>query len=138
MSTVPQDPELEVKVVEMKQRSVQGGCTLIRCSWADEDVGIARAEGPVEGSATRRLDRALAGLIEAGAQTVVVDLTQCQTLDSVTLGVLVRAHRKLSPGGLVVVVTAPEILRLFEITRLDRSIEVRRAASEVTLSHRPG
>jgi anti-anti-sigma factor len=74
-------------------------------------------------------------LIEAGAQTVVLDLRRCEWLDSVALGVLVRAHRKLSLGRLVLVVTAPEILRLFEITGLDRSIEVRRDTADLMPSH---
>jgi anti-anti-sigma factor len=127
--------KLEVTVVESTEQLVRGRFTLIRCSWADEEVGIARVEGPVEGPATGRLERALTGLIEAGALSVVVDLRRCEGLDSVALGVLVRAHRKLSPGRLVVVATAAEILRLFEITGLDRSIEIRRETLKVTLSY---
>jgi anti-anti-sigma factor len=121
-------------VVETTRLPVPGRRTLVRCTWADEYVGTASVEGPVEGPATGRLERALTGLIEAGAQTVVVDLRRCEWLDSVALGVLVRAHRKLSLGGLVLVVTTPEIVRLFQVTGLDRSIEVCRDIPDLTPS----
>ena len=53
---------------------------------------------------------------------VIVDLSQTTFMDSTTLGVLLDAHKRLSPqgGALTLVCNDRNLLRLFEITALDR------------------
>ena len=57
---------------------------------------------------------------------VVVDLDQVEFIDSTGLGVLVGGLKRArtSGGDLVLVCTQPRILRLLEVTRLDRALDV--------------
>lgn len=61
-----------------------------------------------------------------GAEDVLVDLTEVSFIDSTTIGILMRTRKRLAPiGGRLRVVTADRnILRLFEITALDRMFEI--------------
>jgi len=59
--------------------------------------------------------------IESGASGIVVDLAEVTFVDSMMLGALLGAMKRMrSKGALRVVVSSPEIRRLFEITLLDR------------------
>ena len=52
---------------------------------------------------------------------VVVDLSDTTFIDSMTLGVLLGAVKRLRPrGGQLVVCSDPNIRKIFEITLLDR------------------
>jgi anti-sigma B factor antagonist len=64
----------------------------------------------------------LVGAVECGASSLVVDLTGVGFVDSQGLGALLRGTRRLGAGEgrFRVVVPAPEIRRLFELTSLDR------------------
>jgi anti-sigma B factor antagonist len=64
----------------------------------------------------------LVGAVERGASLLVVDLSGAAFVDSQGLGALLRGTRRLGPGEgrFRIVVPAPEIRRLFEITSLDR------------------
>ena len=59
---------------------------------------------------------------EAGAERVVLDLSQVTLVDSMALGVLLGAKKRLAThaGSLDLVVCKPDIRRIFEITMLDR------------------
>lgn len=61
-----------------------------------------------------------------GVRSVVVDLTHATLLDSIALGVLVREAKRLRPAGVQVrlVVPQPQLRRIFEITLLDRLLEI--------------
>ena len=73
-----------------------------------------------------RLKEVLLGAIEAGAQRIVVDLTDTHFIDSTTLGVLIGASKRLRPAGgeLVLVIDRPPIRKIFEITLLDRAFTI--------------
>ena len=62
------------------------------------------------------LDKATA----SDAETVVVDMRDVTYIDSAGLGVLVKAHRRMTSQNraLVLRVTSPDIIKLFEITGL--------------------
>jgi anti-sigma B factor antagonist len=81
---------------------------------APEEIDIATGYG---------LRAALASAV-GGSATVVVDMTRTRSCDAVGLHVLVRAHKRaLATGGQVrLVVSSPEVLRLFAITGIDRVI----------------
>jgi anti-sigma B factor antagonist len=59
--------------------------------------------------------------IAAGAERVVIDLTETTFVDSSSLGVLIGAHRRLKSlgGRLVIVCDTDAILKTFRITGLD-------------------
>ena len=81
---------------------------------APEEIDITTAYG---------LRAALASAAR-GQATVVVDMTRTQACDATGLHVLVRAHRRaLAHGGeLRLVISSPDIRRLFAIAGLDRVI----------------
>lgn len=64
----------------------------------------------------------LASAIDDGAHNLIVDLTAATFIDSMTLGVLLGAVKRLRPTGgqMRIVVSSPSIRRIFEITLLDR------------------
>jgi anti-sigma B factor antagonist len=68
----------------------------------------------------------LASLGDTGAKHVVVDLSECGFLDSMGLGVLLGAKKRMERDGraLHVVVSAPDVRRIFEITMLDRVLDL--------------
>jgi anti-sigma B factor antagonist len=66
------------------------------------------------------------------ARRVIVDLVGLTFIDSVALGVLTEEARRLrAAGGTCVVVSQdPRILRVFEITGLDRIFRIERSLAE--------
>lgn len=82
---------------------------------------------------------AMTKAIDAGASGLIVDLSDATFVDSMTLGVLLGAVKRLRPKGgkVTVVCVSPHIRRIFEITLLDRvfglheTLESARAAAAV-------
>ncbi len=97
------------------------------------DVDGASGNGPVVAvagdldlhSGPELRDR-LTLLTEGGARHVTVDLTDATFLDSMALGVILGAKKRLvdEGGELDLIVPTPEIRRIFEITMLDRVFEI--------------
>jgi anti-sigma B factor antagonist len=91
-------------------------------------------------SVSGELDVATAGLLgeelertsKRGARRVIVDLVGLTFIDSVALEVLTDGARRLrTAGGVCVVVSQdPRILRVFEITGLDRIFQIERSLAE--------
>ncbi len=78
------------------------------------------------------LQGALDDATEMTGEAVVVDLSGVTLIDSIALGALARASRRLreSGGGLAVVASNPDIVRAFEITSLDRVIPLAATVTE--------
>lgn len=78
----------------------------------------------------------LAEIIDGEAAHVTVDLSDTTFLDSMALGVLLGAKKRLATSGgeLDLVVSNPGIRRIFEITMLDSvfTIHSDRAAADTT------
>ena len=76
-------------------------------------------------SAPELRDR-LTEVLDGGARLVIVDLSETTFVDSMTLGVLLGAMKRLGTAGgrLELVVSRPDIRRIFEITMLDRVFEL--------------
>jgi anti-sigma B factor antagonist len=64
----------------------------------------------------------MSAAISDGTQELVLDMTDTTFVDSMTLGVLLGALKRLRARGgqLRIVVTRPDLRRIFEITLLDR------------------
>jgi len=64
----------------------------------------------------------LARVDEGGAERVVLDLSEVTLVDSMALGVLLGAKKRLAThaGAIDLVVSKSDIRRIFEITMLDR------------------
>ena len=103
-------------------------------------VVIVRLCGDLDLYTAPQLREHLTRVIDDGATFVVVDLDEVTFIDSMTLGVLLGASKRLGPRGgqLRIVVTDPSIRKLFEITLLDRIFQLydsREAAVAVPAEH---
>jgi anti-sigma B factor antagonist len=90
------------------------------------------AAGELDLASVAPLERELDQVIDRGARRVIVDLTGVSFIDSVSLGVLVREAQRLraNDGACVLVADDPRILRVFEITGLDRMFGLERSLAE--------
>lgn len=87
-----------------------------------DDTALLELHGQVDLHTAPELRDELVAVIEDGAVNVVVDLTSATFIDSMTLGVLLGAVKRLRPRGgrLRIVCADPNIRKIFEITLLDR------------------
>ena len=78
----------------------------------------------------------LTAAIDAGAKYVVLDLTRVAFIDSMALGVLLGALKRLRERGgeLRLVVPNPELRRIFEITLLDQLFTISSTRHEALAS----
>ena len=79
--------------------------------------------GECDASSLDRLNAAFEEVIAASPRRVIVDLTDVTFVDSLTLGALTAAAKRVRGAGgsfEVTGVTATEVRRVFEITGLDR------------------
>ena len=95
------------------------------------DAFVVSAAGELDLASREALDREFAGALDRGCRRLIVDLTGVTFIDSAAMGVLVlNATRLPDDGGCVVVADDPRILRVFEITGLDRTFEIERSLAE--------
>jgi anti-sigma B factor antagonist len=107
-----------------------------------DETALIALTGQVDLHTAPELRDELVDAIEDGALNVVVDLTRATFIDSMTLGVLLGAVKRLRPvdGRVSVVCTDPNIRRIFEITLLDRVFalhESRETALEADVARGP-
>jgi anti-sigma B factor antagonist len=90
-------------------------------------------------SAPELRDR-LTELLDDGARRIVVDLSETTFVDSMTLGVLLGSMKRLGTAGgrLELVVSRPDIRRIFEITMLDRVFELHETREHALEARRDG
>jgi anti-sigma B factor antagonist len=88
---------------------------------AADDIPVVAVSGEVDVYSAPELKDSLAQLLQSGAHSVVVDLTDVAFLDSTGLGALVEARAATSEAGgsLPIVCSHERILKLFTITGLD-------------------
>ncbi len=84
------------------------------------DVPVLAVAGEIDVYTAPRLREQLLDLAKADHRTVVVDLSEVSFVDSTGLGVLVSGLKRFREAGgdLRLVVTAPQIVKVFEITGL--------------------
>ena len=82
--------------------------------------------GEVDRVTAPALERTLLGVTEDLTGKVIVDLTCCTFLDSRGLKALVASRTRLERSGraLAVVLSNPNVLRVLQITGLDRRFEI--------------
>jgi anti-sigma B factor antagonist len=96
------------------------------------DAYVVSVTGELDIATAGKLSEELERTSNLGARRLIVDLVGLTFIDSVALGVLTEEARRLrSDGGLCVVVSQdPRILRVFEITGLDRIFQIERSLAE--------
>lgn len=89
---------------------------------AVNDVAVVRLRGEADLHTAPILSDALDEAIQAGAGSMVVDMTGVTFVDSMMLGVLLGVTRRIRHSGVEmrIVVDDPHVRRIFELTLLDR------------------
>ena len=86
---------------------------------------MVAADGALDLGSAPPLKQTLSELAREGFSRIVVDLSEVTFMDSTALAVLVGLKRRLSPSGVLAVAGAnPQALQLFELTALDRAIQL--------------
>jgi len=97
-----------------------------------EGTLLISVSGELDLHSVGSLQSALDDAIDKTGEAVVVDLGEVTLVDSIALGALARASRRLreSTGSLAVAASNPDIVRAFEITSLDRVIPLATTVTE--------
>jgi anti-sigma B factor antagonist len=99
---------------------------------AADDIPVVAVSGEVDVYSAPELKESLAQLLQSGAKSVVVDLTDVAFLDSTGLGALVEARAATGDAGgsMAIVCSHERILKLFTITGLDGVFSIHRSVDE--------
>ncbi len=105
-----------------------------------DGVAIVEVVGDADLYSAPELRDRLTELLDDGARRVVVDLSETTFVDSMTLGVLLGSMKRLGTAGgrLELVVSRPDIRRIFEITMLDRVFELHETREQALEARRDG
>jgi anti-sigma B factor antagonist len=92
----------------------------------DDGTYVVSVSGELDLHSAPQLDSELAGLHEKNVRSVIVDLTECEFIDSTALGLLVKANKQLdgAQARFSIVTDDRNIRRIFEITGLDRVLTI--------------
>ena len=86
----------------------------------EDGTVVLSVDGELDFATGPRFKENLGDAIKAGDSRVIVDLTGCDFVDSTGLNVLVHADIHLNgTGPLTLIVPHENVLRVFEITRLE-------------------
>jgi anti-sigma B factor antagonist len=102
----------EIESTDFDVETIDGG----------EPVVVIAVHGQADLHPAPELRNAITAALDGGATGLVVDLSEATFIDSMTLGVLLGAVKRLRPSGgkVAIVCSDPHIRRIFEITLLDR------------------
>jgi len=96
----------------------------VRIVHAARGVVVAVPTGRLDCDAVSRFRCAVAAEIDAGAATIVFDLSETSFIDATGLGVIVSAARSLGTDAVVLVVPHRGLRRTFLVCGLDRVLHV--------------
>lgn len=96
------------------------------------DSFVVALAGELDIGTSDRFEQELDTLLDGGAKRLVVDLLAITFFGSVGLGLLTRAAKQthVLGGECIVVSDDPRVLRVFEITGLDREFRIERSLME--------
>jgi anti-sigma B factor antagonist len=96
----------------------------VRAARIDERTRLVALSGELDLYSADAFRAALDDALEEGVDRLAIDLSEVDFIDSVALGVLANAMKRLrtAGGGLAVITSKQEIVRVFEITGLDRML----------------
>ena len=96
------------------------------------DCAVLRVTGEVDVYTAPMLRERIRELAAKGAVHLIADLGQVDFLDSTGLGVLVGGLKRLREdgGSLALVIRAPRLLRIFQITGLTKAFAVWRSVTD--------
>ena len=93
---------------------------------------VLTVRGEIDVYTAPRLRQAIVDLVDAGSTSIVVDMEKVDFLDSTGLGVLVEGLKRVRTrgGDLSIVVTQDKILKIFEITGLNKAFALHSSVDE--------
>jgi len=106
---------------------------LVHSTRLDDGALLISVSGELDLHSVGALQEALEDAISKPGETVVADLSEVELIDSIALGALARASRRLreTNGALGVVASNADVVRAFQITSLDRVIPMSSTKAEV-------
>jgi anti-anti-sigma factor len=97
----------------------------IGTEFLNDGTGLVSVAGDVDMSTASHLETALLAAVESAKHGVIVDLSTCEFIDSSGIAALLKANRCLDGAGpLALIVANPDILRVFEVTGVDRLLKI--------------
>ena len=93
---------------------------------------VLTVRGEIDVYTAPRLRQGIVDLVDAGSTSIVVDMEKVDFLDSTGLGVLVEGLKRVRTrgGDLSIVVTQDKILKIFEITGLNKAFALHSSVDE--------
>ncbi|HEY5333189.1 MAG TPA: STAS domain-containing protein [Solirubrobacterales bacterium] len=97
----------------------------------DGGVRLLTIQGELDLSTASKLEGPLEAAVEAADAAVLIDLAECQFIDSTGIALIVRAWQRVDAaagnggkGGLVLCCQNEQVRRVFEVTGLEHSLRV--------------
>jgi len=104
----------------------------------DDEIQVISVRGELDLSTAADLERPLEEVLERGRGPVLVDLSECEFIDSTGIALIVRAQQRLESDGegrnLLVCSYNDQVRRVLDITGLDVSIPIHRTREEAIAS----
>lgn len=99
-----------------------------------DDVYVVRVAGEVDMSHERELREELHSAVEAESKGIVVDLTDCEFIDSSAIRALLLSREEKTPDrgseSLAVAASRDQILRILSVMGLDQVLPIRPTVEE--------
>ena len=105
-----------------------------------DGADVVTLRGEIDVYTAPRLRQALVDLIDAGSRNVVIDMERVDFLDSTGLGVLVEALKRAkgNDAELSIVATQDKILKIFDITGLNKAFTIHQSLDEAAATPAAG
>jgi anti-sigma B factor antagonist len=121
--------QTQMKVPTRSARHVTPGAShrfVVAIEQLDSGIPLVSVSGEVDLATAPALERTLRDAAEDQTGEVIVDLTCCSFLDSRGLTALLATRKRLghSDRSLVLVVSNPNVLKIFQITGFDQIFEI--------------
>jgi anti-sigma B factor antagonist len=88
------------------------------------DTVVIRVHGDLDAFAAPELKMQLFAALDTGFDRVVLEMSECDFVDSTGLGVLVAGLKRARGREVVMACPTPDVLRVLEIVGLDRVLPV--------------
>jgi len=97
-----------------------------------EGIAVLSLRGEIDVYTAPRMRQAIVDLVDGGSLNIVVDMGQVDFLDSTGLGVLVEGLKRVRTrnGNLSIVITQDKILKIFDITGLNKAFPIHGSLEE--------
>lgn len=91
-----------------------------------DGAAVLALRGEIDVYTAPRMRQAIVDLVDAGSLNIVVDMDKVDFLDSTGLGVLVEGLKRVKTrnGTLSLVITQDKILKIFDITGLNKAFPI--------------